>query len=52
MHRGQDLRVDPQVLFLSPVMEGDDSSQYLARKGSRVADALLSFGDFSQIHWK
>lgn len=33
-------------------MEGDGSSQYLSRKGGRVSDALLSFGSFSQIHWK
>lgn len=52
MHRGQDLRVHPQVLFLSPVMERDSSSQSLAKKGVRISDALLSFGDFSQIHCK
>lgn len=52
VHRGQDLRVHPQVLFLGPVMERDGSSQSLARKGGRISDALLSFGDFSQIHGK
>lgn len=52
VQRGQSLRVHPQVLFLSPVMEESGSSQSLVRKGGRVSDALLTFGGFSQIHWK